>query len=282
MFAKRDLGAEVAALEAASSSTGRLMATAKHKVPKLTSPEPDDMERIRESLDEAFHRELDPVIVIKASDQLCDEIVASKDAEMVNAIDKIPGNYHDAGFVMNDNPVWKSIEAKNGKPYYIFNNKEGWYIANVAFWSDKDRTQLKKADVDVDIIAWGSGDLLPRKLHVPYWAAKPCKGLTVQTLWDVAMSLADENQQLLELGASNSALTPRQPDEPPNFKGKGDNKGTMKHRGGWLPKMAQLITALWQDNMDYAHKLANRFCNESWMLNDLVQKKIEAAAAVDE
>ena len=97
MFAKRDLGAEVAALEAASSSTGRLMATAKHKVPKLTSPEPDDMERIRESLDEAFHRELDPVIVIKASDQLCDEIVASKDAEMASALDKIPGNYHDVG-----------------------------------------------------------------------------------------------------------------------------------------------------------------------------------------
>ena len=46
--------------------------------------------------------------------------------------------------------------------------------------------------------------------------------------------------------------------------------------------MAQLSTALWQDNLDYAHKLANRFCNESWMLNDLVQKKIEAAAAADE
>ena len=282
MFAKRDLGAEVAALEAASSSTGRLMATAKHKVPKLTSPEPDDMERIRESLDEAFHRELDPVIVIKASDQLCDEIVASKDAEMVSALDKIPGNYHDVGIVMCDNPIWKSIEAKDGKPSYIFCNQDGWYLADVAFASDKDKAQLKKAGVSVDIIAWGSGDLLPRKLHVPYWAAKPCKGLTVQTLWDVAMSLADENQQLLELGATNTALTPRQPDEPPNFKGKGDNKGTMKHRGGWLPKMAQLITALWQDNMEYAHKLANRFCNESWMLNDLVQKKIEAAAAVDE
>ena len=144
MFAKRDLGAEVAALEAASSSaTGRLMATAKHKVPKLTSPEPDDMERIRESLDEAFHRELDPVIVIKASDQLCDEIVASKDAEMVNAIDKIPGNYHDVGIVMNDNPIWKSIEAKDGKPYYIFCNKEGLYLADVAFASDKDKAQLK-------------------------------------------------------------------------------------------------------------------------------------------
>ena len=152
----------------------------------------------------------------------------------------------------------------------------------MAFASDKDKAQLKKAGVNVDILAWGSGDLMPRKLHFPFWAAKPCKGLTVHTLWDVAMSLADENQQLAELGASSSALTPRQPDEPPNFKGKGDSKGTMKHRGGWLPKMAQLITALWQDNMDYAHKLANRFCNESWMLNDLVQKKIEAAAAADE
>ena len=206
MFAKRDLGAEVAAQKAASSSAScKLRATPKHKVPKLTASEPDDIEQIRESLDEAFHRELDPVIVIKASDQLCDEIVASKDAEMVSALDKIPGNYHDVGIVMNDNPVWKSIEAKDGKPYYIFCNQDGWYLADVAFASDKDKAQLKKAGVNVDILAWGSGDLMPRKLHFPFWAAKPCKGLTVHTLWDVAMSLADENQQLLELGATSTA-----------------------------------------------------------------------------
>ncbi len=278
MFSKRDLGAEVAAQSAASSTAAcKLKATPKHKVPKQTAPEPD-IEQIRDFLDEAYHRELDPVIVIKASDQLCDEIVASKDTDMVNALDKIPGNYHDAGIAMCDKPVWKSIETKDGKPWYLFYNQDGWYLADVAFASDKDKAQLKKAGVTVEILAWGTGDLIPRKLHLPFWAAKPCKGLTVQTLWDVAMNLAEENQQLLELSASDIGLTPRQPDEPPRFKGKGDSKGNLKHRGGWLPKMVQLIAALWQDNLDYAHKLATKFCNESWLVNDLVQKKIEATA----
>ena len=43
--------------------------------------------------------------------------------------------------------------------------------------------------------------------------------------------------------------------------------------------MVQLIAALWQDNLEYAHKLATKFCYESWLVNDLVQKKIEATAA---
>ena len=78
MLSKRDLGAEVAAQSAASSTAAcKLKATPKHKVPKQTAPEPD-IEQIRDFLDEA---ELDSVIFIKASDQLCDETVASKDTD---------------------------------------------------------------------------------------------------------------------------------------------------------------------------------------------------------
>ena len=65
---------------------------------------------------------------------------------------------------------------------YVLYNQDGWYLADVAFASDKDKAQLKKAGVTVEILAWGTGDLIPRKLHLPFWAAKPYKGLTVQLI----------------------------------------------------------------------------------------------------
>ena len=44
-------------------------------------------------------------------------------------------------------------------------------------------------------------------------------------------------------------------------------------RGGWMPKMASMCSAIYKGDHDYARKLADRFTNESPMLHQLVEGK---------
>ena len=48
-----------------------------------------------------------------------------------------------------------------------------------------------------------------------------------------------------------------------------------KQHGGWMPKMAQMIAALWNKEYRYVDKLANRFYFGSQPLQMLVANKLK-------
>ena len=55
----------------------------------------------------------------------------------------------------------------------------------------------------------------------------------------------------------------------------GAKSDVAKRRGGWMPKMAQMIAALWNKDYRYVDKLANRFYFGSQPLQKLVDNKLK-------
>ena len=108
------------------------------------------------------------------------------------------------------------------------------------------------------------------------------------TLWDQSQCLSDEvavlQQKLSELmtagaeddGQASGSGKPSEAVDPPfdttvKGKGKGEEKGKPS-RGGWMPKMAELIAALYAGQEDLVNRLADKLCHESKLLNNLVEK----------
>ena len=59
------------------------------------------------------------------------------------------------------------------------------------------------------------------------------------------------------------------------------NKGDLKSRGGWMPKMASLAAAVYNKDWGYAKRLIDRYCSESETLNRLVTYKLARDAHDD-
>ena len=55
----------------------------------------------------------------------------------------------------------------------------------------------------------------------------------------------------------------------------GAKSDVAKQHGGWMPKMAQMISALWNNDYRYVDKLANRFYCGSTPLQKLVDHKLK-------
>ena len=56
--------------------------------------------------------------------------------------------------------------------------------------------------------------------------------------------------------------------------GGGKGGGEEKSRGGWMPKVATVITAVYERKWDYVKKLCDRMYNESPTLQKLVDQKL--------
>ena len=276
MLSKRDLTAELAAEQEGSK---RLKATAKSK--SLLPKEPEDMplHALRQHAEQSIHHDLDAVIVIKATDSLCDSVVKQGDTTNVAALDALCGNYHSTGLLMNGHAVFKSIDDKPGGALYAFCSTDGWYIADTLFANDTDRAKMKKQlGVTPTVVGWAaSGSSFPGQVHFPYWAPQPCSAITVQTLWDHSMAVSAEYQLLLDefnLDKPDSASSSTDTGgHGKGKKGKGKGKGAPREakRGGWLPKVAKLVKAVWEENLAHALRLCDQYMKESPTLRNIVQ-----------
>ena len=78
---------------------------------------------------------------------------------------------------------------------------------------------------------------------------------------------------------SANVLAELKEDETPSSSGKGSGKGTGKDnedtgqkRGVWLPKMAELIAAVRQEDWTAVQLLSQTYCECSYMLQNLVDR----------
>ena len=92
--------------------------------------------------------------------------------------------------------------------------------------------------------------------------------------------MAVENE-LANLKLNYEVLNKRLDDFDENFPEGKDGNGEGKdgnrvqgQRGGWPPRVSQLIAAYWQKKWGYVDKLCRRFYSSSWTIKFLVDQKL--------
>ena len=242
----------------------------------------------------------DATIVITATDDLVDKTVATGSQSDAAGMQLMLGLYYNTGLTMSDRVIWKSCIGMEGKFLYIFVLEQGWYIA--------DSIASARAEIDsgfVWVLMYGplvaneeTPNLwpdIPHKLHYPYWAKKFEHAITVSAAFNHVMHL-DQEVAILSNKATRAASGSNEPhamkpvidtddDDIDKGEGKGKNsgkdkgqdkdKGKKQQHGGWMPKMAQLISAYWGHDWHYCDKLVGRFTSESPALLELVKKKMK-------
>ena len=319
MFPQRKLAQELAqsiaaAVEVASASSSvpepggkaLLRPQAKRKLDHPTesfgdAEEADLPESIRCRAEAAKHLELDVVVVVTATTECMDKTLATGDPDLAGGLDDLQGCYFNTQIELNGAAIFKSTTTRSdGHDMYMFKSRDGWYVADQVFISEKDKNKLAKAGSDVKVLVWAQGDVIPRKVHYPFWSAKADPGIKVTPLWEFSLEQANEKAELAEtvaaLKAELEAATSVQPavdatavemqdeedaDVGTGNEDKGKSKGkeyNEKRRGGWMPKMASLASAVYNKDWGYARRLADRFCSESETLNRLVTYKLSRDA----
>jgi len=141
------------------------------------------------------------------------------------------------------------------------------------------------------MVAWcGNGDM-PARAHVPFWSKKPRAGVVIEPLPSYSAKLITElgHQVELTMGQQEVDTPSTEPDAAAGSgkgdggKGKGDGgkgdggkgkggTGPSKGRGGWLPKMGELLVKVYQDDYDAVRLLADVHYDSSSVLKDIVDK----------
>ena len=142
------------------------------------------------------------------------------------------------------------------------------------------------------MVAWcGSGDL-PGRVHVPFWSKKPRGGVIIEPLHTYSAQLITELNLRVEV---QSPVT--EPDAAAGNGGKGKHDGgdkgkhgggkgsdddggkskctgPQKGRGGWLPKMAEMMVRVYNDDHDGVRLLADVHYQSSPIIKQLVDKEL--------
>lgn len=276
-----------------------LTPTLKMKQQKIAAEAGPDPWEIREKVAEAFHKEMDPMIIVNVVDSLADQVVQSGDVEQVRLLDGVKGPYFYTGYMLSGAPIWKQIEARPcmSGPLYIFSagpgssdDSIGWWVSDAVWVSEKDMNKVSKhSNTKVERLLWADGDAYsPRHVHYPYWHADAHRDIVVMPLWDFSclliercVSLQADLDSALQMHLQASDDAPAAADDDAEDQAKGKPKGKSGH-GGWLPKMAQLLAALKASDWPYCFKLMDRFMESSAMLRKLVQDKAARKSLMDE
>ena len=106
--------------------------------------------------------------VVEVSDQACDDALKSGDTERIEALTLIPGTYIKVG-IFNDKFCYRQKPAADGSAnclqLFLYYVSDGQHAAG---WAGKGQ-----------VFAWLSESM--EKVHVPYWARKPCREVTISS-----------------------------------------------------------------------------------------------------
>ena len=200
-------------------------------------------------------------IAVSVHDWFFDEDHSSTAAEVLAAIESLPGRYWriaSSPFFRQELPA--DPTAPNNKALVLHwvekKGAEGWYVSEDPSSSDH--------------VAWGpdgASGHWPDKLHVPFWAKKACQALKIEPLhtWSETR-IGSLGEQLL---AAQSTLEAAEDEAPRSGKGKGKDKdkGKGKDKGknkggsgsGWLNKMVPLLAAIQSGDMTAASILCEEY-----------------------
>jgi hypothetical protein len=286
------------AVDAVDAEDSKLMKpTAKARQPAVPA-EPPSVAVTMEALGEAIHEDCDSVIFVSIAQKFQDSIVQDGDMETVKATQMMHGaSFHRTKHVFNGAHVWKLIEASELGMLYMFKTGEGWYVASDLFKTDGELQKLQsKAETEIFVAAFGYGDhLMPDKLHLPYWAKKANPAVTIQSLWSRYLDTWERCEHMAEClknfldeatadpgGTEEAAETSERGNEAEEEAADaaeqpagGNAVGRGAGRGGWMPKMASLISAIWAQDWRRVENLASTFYQSSQMLKGLVDRGVE-------
>ena len=293
--------ASASELQAASKKRARPVEPPIDQVPQLSKAE------IMQMVDGATHQEHDRVLVVEVSDKFCDTVLADGDARMIGMLHLVSGAYFDTNIEYGERNIWKSVQIPEGHNNHMlwFVYDRSWYCADDLFDNHKDRdcttiSMWSKLDEDA---------FVPRNAHFPYWSKKVCRAISVKSMWDYMVEHMDVLQgktsvmctepevdkllnRILDLEAQLDAALPQGKSSSSSSHhessassshqggGKGDqgggkgDEGDNKNRAGWMPKVATLVTAVYEKKWNYVNKLCDRMYKESPTLKKLVDTKM--------
>ena len=135
------------------------------------------------------------------------------------------------------------------------------------------------------MVAWCGKCDMPTagRVHLPFWSKKPVQGVIIEALHLYHLTINTEMHQQLPPPPGQEEMVVLTP--PPNEDeddaagsskgGKGDchAMGVAKaKRGGWMPKMAQMIATLWHEDYAAAKLLRDAYTDQSFMLKQLADQ----------
>jgi hypothetical protein len=226
------------------------------------------------------------------SELFCDALVAYID----NDFDKAESAIQAAALGLIQGVYWK-VGEHNGRPFFKHAEEpvslwffeapaeQGWYFSNHIWPSVAD----KNKDEELEIFGWAEGDGLPMKVHCPFWAKKAVKNVHMTSLHQFNVMQINNLQNSLGQAPehANHHLDQDQITQTDFEDGddKGDGKGDDNHanrnsdgevvRGGWLPRVSNLVAAVWSKDWDAVEKYCLECYNNGtcrWMVNKYLAK----------
>ena len=183
--------------------------------------------------------------------------------ELVQAFLDFP-LFFDTGVTVNGRKVWRSMASEGAHLLWWF-QQNGWYCANTLWTDEKDKNSVD----NVLIQAWAQpaedSANMPGVVHLAHF---PNYGITVYAAKEACSLMLAEVEDL----RSEIWKKPASQAENDDAGAKSD---VPRQHGGWLPKMAQMIAALWNEDYKYVDKRANRFYFGSQPLQKLVDNKLK-------
>ena len=256
----------------------------------------------------------DGLLVLSVGDDLIDRHMTNGDDEQLVLLHLMGGTYFNTELMLGGHVVWKSRTAplNTTDPVYIFVHEGGWYVSTVLFQTISKRDKHHSSHLAFGKMQ--PGRKAPEKLHFPYWEAKTCPYLMIEDVLEyvdkrngvrdseLEFMLLDRDQKaeaaqsclenILHLekqieeyqkaeaykptGSCSSQQWLAQPQPDGSEKG-GDGKGKgkkEKSRSGWIPKVAPLLAAYWDEDWPRLKSLAAGLYSGSEILATLVDQQV--------
>lgn len=281
--------------ERGSSSHGKqLKATAKAQPPKS---EPSAA-MLQEQLDMAVHEDFACTVFFEISYAYQNACIEGTDLDTVKAVQMLTGAaFFQTRHVLNNSSVWKLCDPSTDMGVlYMFkaadedgqqqNAKASWYVASQIFSSERE---LQKRAPDLFVAAYGLGDHeFGYSWHVPYWQKRANDHVSLCSIWSKHMDTLTQCSHLqacLKSVLDDAGATEKDDEDPESGGGcetvpmsswdtpaRERNNSGATSRGGWLPKMAQLIAAIWAKDDAKVMELTDKYYEASSVLGKEIDK----------
>ena len=267
---------------------GAASAAAEHEQSSMTD--------IMNMVNAAVHQEHNHIMVVYVDEKFTDTVLADGNSRMIGMLQLVHGAYFDTNIMYGGRHIWKSVQIPEGHYSHMlwFVNDNSWYCADSLFIDNRER--------DVTTISlWSKLEddaIVPRAVHFPYWSKTACGDISILDLRDytpidplymmthpvdgvMQCKLAARIMELENLLADAQGEVDRlkghcgksSSSSSQQCGGKGGGKGEQS-RAGWMPKVATVVTAVYEKKSNYVKKLCDRMYHESPTLKKLVDTKL--------
>ena len=239
--------------------------------PPAKRPLVDTVEAAMEaSFDPVFHT----VMAANMSDAFADHLVmVEEDYGCIKAMQCGTGMFFNTGYLIEDSAVWKKLGVPDDLPdMFIFRCEGGWYCSSVIFPSEEDIPEISPEP----IISWwtkGSDEQhWPGEVPVnaPYWSKTVHSEIFLHLGHRMLVNAETELREVAQASISNAAVEAEGKGGGANAATEGKAKGKGGH-GGWMPRTASMISAIYSSDWDEAQRLADRYMAMSQALRALVR-----------